>query len=213
MKIEFIGNPENLFKVPYLSKNISGQYSLNFFQLDEYQRGEILVPKFGTEVSSVTIIPSIQSKTSGFLSSEPAFPFFWEASTIAAEEKEEPFSKFLEKSISEMSKQEILAKISEIEELLNQLREQFNKLTAPEEISCQKFEENLFYGLKNDERVKCLQEFLRNQGPAIYPEGLVTGNFLTLTEAAVRRYQAKKSIIQTGYFGPLTRASANNELP
>jgi len=41
---------------------------------------------------------------------------------------------------------------------------------------------------------------------------LVTGNFLTLTEAAVIRYQASKGIIQTGYFGPLTRAAANTDL-
>jgi hypothetical protein len=222
LKIEFIGNPENLFKVPYLSKNISGKYSLDFFQLNEYQRGGILVPGFGTEINSVTIIPSIQSKMSGFLSSEPAFPFFWEASTIAAEEKEEPVSNFLEKPISEMSKQEILAKISEIEELLNQLREQLNKLAASEEISCQKFEENLFYGLRNDDRVRCLQEFLKNQGAEIYPEGLVTGNFLSLTKAAVIRFQEKyaEEILApwdltegTGFVGETTRAKINQMLP
>ena len=222
LKIEFIGNPENLFKVPYLSKNVSGEYSLNFFQLNEYQRGGILVPKFGTEISSVTIIPTIQSKASGFLSPEPAFPFFWEASTIAAEEKEEPVSKFLEKPISQMSKQEILAKISEIEELLNQLKERLDNLTSPEEISCQNFDQNLYYGLRNDDRVRCLQEFLKNQGAEIYPEGLVTGNFLSLTKAAVIRFQEKyaKEILAplgleggTGFVGEMTRAKINQMLP
>ena len=223
LKIEFIGNPENLFKVPYLSKNISGQYSLNFFQLNEYQRGGILVPKFGTEITSVTIIPTIQSKTSGFLSPEPAFPFFWEASTIVEMEEveENTSSKYLEKPISQMTKEEILAKISEIEELLNQLREQLNKLTASEEISCQKFEENLFYGLRNDERVRCLQEFLKSQGAEIYPEGLVTGNFLSLTKAAVIRFQEKYAdevlapwdlAEGTGFVGETTRAKINEIL-
>lgn len=226
LKIEFIGNPENLFKVPYLSKSISREYSLAFFQLNDYQRGEILVPGFGTKISSVTIIPSIQSKTSGFLSPEPAFPFFWEASTIVEVEEieEDSNSKYLEKPISKMTKEEVLNKISEIEELLEQLKNRVAQIEAEEEmeeISCQKFEENLFYGLRNDARVRCLQEFLKAQGPEIYPEGLVTGNFLSLTKAAVIRFQEKYAteILApweleegTGFVGPTTRAKINQLL-
>ncbi|HDZ54324.1 hypothetical protein LCGC14_0509930 [marine sediment metagenome] len=226
LKIEFIGNPENLFKIPYLSKNIPGEYSLDFFQLDEYQRGEILVSGFGTEINSVTIIPTVQSKISGFLDQEPAFPFFWSASTIAVEEKEEPVSKYLEKPISEMLKQEILVKISEIEELLNQLKAQLTRIEEGEgtesvSVSCQRFEENLFYGLRNDNRVKCLQEFLKDQGTEIYPEGLISGNFLSLTKASVIRFQEKyaQDILApweltegTGYVGETTRAKINEIL-
>jgi len=228
LKIDFIGNPENLFRVPYLAKNVSGEYSLDFFQLDEYQRGEILVPEFGTEVSSVIIIPTIQSKVSGFLNPEPDFPFFWEASTIAVaeEEEEKPTSNLLEKPILEMSKQEVLAKISEIEDLVNQLKTRLTQLTAEEEmepttLSCQKFENNLYYGIVNNSEVKCLQEFLTVQGAEIYPEGLVTGNFLTLTKAAVIRFQEKYAtdILTplgleegTGFFGPKTRAKINQIL-
>ncbi len=223
LKIEFIGNPENLFKVPYFSKNISGESSLNFFKLNEYQRGEILVSGFGTDISSVTIIPTIQSKVSGFSDQESAFPFFWEASTIAeAEEVEEGTnSKYLEKPISKMSQQEILAMISEIEELLQQLKNRFAQIELEEEIkevSCQKFEENLFYGLRNDDRVYCLQQFLKDQGSEIYPEGLVTGNFLNLTRAAAIRFQEKYAdeilaplelSAGTGFVGSLTRAKIN----
>jgi len=246
LKIEFIGNPENLFRVPYLSKNMSGEYSLDFFQLNQYQRGEVLIPGFGTEINSVTIIPSIQSKTSGFLSPEPAFPFFWEASTIVEieEVKEDSNSKYLEKPISEMTEEEISAKISEIEELLNQLKTRLAQIAALEEaeekepvsISCQKFEENLFYGLRNDDRVRCLQEFLasplacgeeiypapsENKRCRVYPEGLVTGNFLTLTKAAVTRFQEKYAadILAplalekgTGFVGEMTRAKINELL-
>ncbi len=226
LKIEFIGNPENLFKAPYLIQDFLGQYSLDFFQLDEYQRGEILVPEFGTKISSVTIIPSIQSKISGFLTPEPAFPFFWEASTIVIEEKEDPDPGLLEKPILEMSRQELLAKISEIEELLNQLKTQFAKIeeaedTEPISISCQRFEENLFYGLRNDDSTYCLQQFLKSQGSEIYPEGLVTGNFLSLTRAAVIRFQEKYAdeILTplelekgTGFVGIKTRAKINELL-
>ena len=227
LRVEFIGNPENLFKVPYLSMGISGEYSLDFFQLDEYQRGEILVPKFWTEVSSVTIIPTIQSKTSGFLSPEPAFPFFWEASTkVEIEEaKEETNSKYLEKPISQMAKEEILAKISEIEALLNQLREQFAQIEGDEAkassspFACARvFDRDLYYGMRNDAEVRCLQKFLKTQGETIYPEGLITGNFLTLTQTAVIRFQEKyaSEILAplglnngTGYVGAATRNKIN----
>jgi len=226
LRIEFIGNPENLFKVPYLSKNISGEYSLNFFQLNEYQRGEILVSGFGTEVSFVTIIPTIQSKTSGFLSPESAFPFFWEASTVVEieEVEEDANSKYLEKPISEMAKEEVLDKISEIEKLLEQLKNRVAQIEAEEEmeeISCQSFENNLYYGMRNNDEVSCLQEFLKNQGAEIYPEGLVTGNFLSLTKAAVIRFQERyaEEILTpweiekgTGFVGETTRAKINQLL-
>ncbi len=235
LRIELIGNPENLFKVPYIIRDFSGKYSLDFFNLNEYQRGEILVPGFGTEISSLTIIPSIQSKISGFEDPEPAFPFFWEASTITAvEEKENPVNNkiLLEKPISEMSKDEILTKIAEIEEILSQLKAQLAKIESVEKIeenqepvkisiSCQSFNTNLFYGLRNDDNVRCLQEFLKMQGEDIYPEGLVTGNFLSLTKAAVIRFQEKyaEDILAplglekgTGYVGEMTRAKINDLL-
>ena len=226
LKIEFIGNPENLFKIPYLAKDIDENYFLDFFQLDEYQRGEILVSKFGTEISSVTIIPSIQSKISGFLNPEPSFPFFWEASTMTEieEVKDNSISIHLDKSIEKMTKEEISAKISEIEELLNRLIFQFARIEAAEKmesISCQEFEQDLYYGLKKDSGVYCLQEFLTAQGREIYPEGLVTGNFLSLTKAAVIRFQEKHAaeILEplglekgTGFVGSMTKKKINEIL-
>jgi peptidoglycan hydrolase-like protein with peptidoglycan-binding domain len=69
--------------------------------------------------------------------------------------------------------------------------------------------------------VRCLQEFLKNQGQDIYPEGLVTGNFLFLTQTAVIRFQEKYALeilvpigLQkgTGYVGLATRAKLNKIL-
>ncbi len=228
LKINFIGNPENLFKIPYLTKDSFGKYNINFFQLDENQRGEIFISDFGKEITSVIIIPSIQSKTSEFLNPEPSFPFFWEASATAVEEKEkEEKPNFLEKPISEMTKQEITSKIEEIQNILNQLQAQLVELNKgnveqkQENFSCQRFEENLSYGLLNDNRVRCLQEFLKSEGKAIYPEGLVTGNFLQLTKAAVIRFQEKyqEEILAswglekgTGFVGSSTRKKINQLL-
>ena len=73
--------------------------------------------------------------------------------------------------------------------------------------------------MMRDHQVKCLQQFLKSQGQEIYPEGLVTGNFLTLTKQAVIRFQEKyrEEILAplglekgTGFVGSMTRKKINN---
>jgi len=70
-------------------------------------------------------------------------------------------------------------------------------------------------------QVKCLQSFLKSQGTDIYPEGIVNGNFYSLTSQAVIRFQEKyaSEILNpiglskgTGYFGQRTRQVANSLL-
>ncbi|MDP3784688.1 MAG: peptidoglycan-binding protein [bacterium] len=69
------------------------------------------------------------------------------------------------------------------------------------------------------EEVGALQTILAKD-PAIYPEGLVTGYFGPLTEAAVRRFQAKYSIVNSGdpqstgfgLVGPKTRSKLDELL-
>jgi hypothetical protein len=89
-------------------------------------------------------------------------------------------------------------------------------------ISCTKILNNLRYGMRSPE-VRCLQEFLKSQGPEIYPEGLVTGYFGPLTLAAVKRFQQKywQEILApwgltkdqpTGIVGPTTRSKINQLL-
>lgn len=58
--------------------------------------------------------------------------------------------------------------------------------------------------------VRRLQELLARD-PEVYPEGLVTGRFLPLTHAAVKRFQekhgiAKPGVLGYGVVGPATRA-------
>jgi len=199
--------------------------------LTKDQRGEVFIPGLGATVNSVIIIPSVQTKISNFSATDPIVSYFWSASVVAKEE-EKTIPKYLEKPIAQMSAIEILSKIKEIETLLVQLKNQLSIINLPIdipvdnkpgtiEISCRSFNEDLSYGLRDDNRVKCLQEFLKNQGPDIYPEGLITGNFLTLTKAAVVRFQEKyaseiltplRLSTGTGFFGPQTRAKINQIL-
>lgn len=76
-------------------------------------------------------------------------------------------------------------------------------------VSSAAFDKDLFYGLQLDAQVSEMQELLIDEG--VY-SGPITGNFFSLTLKGVKNFQAKHSINQTGYFGPLSRAKANEIL-
>ncbi|HEY1037419.1 MAG TPA: peptidoglycan-binding protein [Candidatus Paceibacterota bacterium] len=59
--------------------------------------------------------------------------------------------------------------------------------------------------------VRELQTFLAADS-SIYPEGLVTGYFGSLTKAAVARFQAKYGISAVGRVGPITLAAINSRM-
>ncbi len=72
----------------------------------------------------------------------------------------------------------------------------------------QAFSTSLGYGSTEKNEVIKLQQFLVS-------EGLLgtnpTGNYLSLTANAVKAFQKSQNIQATGYFGPLTRAAANQK--
>ena len=235
IRLEFIGDSRNIFKVPYVIRDKSGNYLIRSISLDNEQKGEIIVDGFGSNVDSIIIIPSIQTKLSEFVNPEDSISFFWSASvidTVSVKEssslsqtkvetkKETP----KEKLVSLMSKDELANKIAEIESLLRQLMAQLAALRPstndPIVINSNacSINQNLSFGQKNSS-VTCLQEFLRDHG--VYPEGLVTGYFGNLTQAAVIRFQEKYTnevlapfglFSGTGYVGTKTRAKINNIL-
>ena len=111
--------------------------------------------------------------------------------------------------------------VSQLKNQLVKLKEERKKEETLVASSCKNFDNNLSYGLTNNDEVKCLQSFLKLQGTDIYPEGLVTGNFLSLTRKAVIRFQDKYSseILEpiglkkgTGFVGPMTRKKINDIL-
>ena len=144
LKLEFIGSTEENFTVPYVVQDITGKSFVRFLNLDKDQKGVLYVPGFGEENTSLTIIPSVGNKISGFGSSEPSFSFSWTASTVSGTPSStsptveifEPFepneNNQIEQSdkklISEMTKEELAAKISEIQEQIRLLQIQLIKL-------------------------------------------------------------------------------------
>ncbi len=73
------------------------------------------------------------------------------------------------------------------------------------------FTRDLYFGMRRDPDVVRLQDFLRERKFLNYPQS--TGNFLQLTFEAVRQFQIAYSIAPaSGYFGPRSRAAANQLL-
>jgi peptidoglycan hydrolase-like protein with peptidoglycan-binding domain len=64
---------------------------------------------------------------------------------------------------------------------------------------------SLSRGMSGDD-VRDLQEFLHAEG--VYPEGVFSGFYGSLTEEAVKRFQEKHGIERAGIFGPQSRAKA-----
>lgn len=212
LKLEFNGYNNVNFKVPYVIEDLDGDSAISFLDLDENQDGEIYVPYFNTKNRSLTILPSIQDKVSGFNGEEESFSFSWTISIVERTPEQE--AELIEGFLGQIKFLEI--EIARIQAEINEILAARSK-----RISCQYLGENLFYGTRDNKKVKCLQEFLKAQGPEIYPQGLITGFFGSLTRSAVIRFQEKYApeilfplgLKQgSGFVGPSTRAKINRIL-
>ena len=209
--LEFDGADTAGFDVPYLLCDYQENCSVGFFLLDSGQKGQISFSEFSAKYSSLTIMPFIKSKIAGFNGQEDYFSFSWKVSV----QKETTGGKNDDELISRLSAQ--------IEQLKRQIAEYQAKINAilgsgNSSFACSEIKNNLYFGLKGNQEVSCLQEFLKNQGADIYPEGLVTGNFLSLTQQAIIRFQEKYAseilaplglVKGTGYVGQMTRNKIN----
>ncbi len=208
LKFVFIGGSNTSFGVPYIAKTRSGGYIVDFIEFDKAQKGEVYINDFGTEIVSLFIIPSLQN--SELLDNKSFYSFSWSASIEETQKESELIQK-------------LLARIAELKAGIARVQAEINAIlrSRGEKPIFQEFEHNLYYGLRDNQEVGRLQEFLKNQGLEIYPEGLVTGNFLSLTRAAVIRFQEKYAseilaplelIKGTGFVGRATRAKINSLL-
>jgi hypothetical protein len=121
-----------------------------------------------------------------------------------------------DETIQEKTEQEFLVQIEYLKREIARLKAQLDAIKNNKNIpnnACG-IKNDLFFGLSSNSEVICLQQLLRNQGNDIYPEGLITGNFLELTKRAVIRFQEKYAdeILKplgltrgTGYVGEMTR--------
>lgn len=115
------------------------------------------------------------------------------------------------KPISEMTIDEIKAEIARITALIAQLQEELRALVGGGQLT-----KDLKYN-DSGEDVELLQTWL-SRDKSVYPEGIVSGWFGPLTQAAVVRFQEKykEDVLDpwgltrgTGYVGKTTRAKLN----
>lgn len=92
---------------------------------------------------------------------------------------------------------------------LNQAKQDL-KETAGEVKGTLQLLRQLKYGMSGED-IKLLQEILATD-PSIYPEGLTTGYFGSLTKNALKKFQNKVCIDQTGTVGPKTLSRINELL-
>jgi len=206
--LAFEGTNSAGFRVPYVLCEANNTCSVGLLVLDETHRGKITLSDFGEKYNSLALIPFI----AGNNGEESSSAFSWQVTT-----REEPTAQD-EELISQL-----LDRIAQLQEQVRKLQVQLAAARGQESVaavSCARFEENLSFGARGQE-VQCLQEFLRAQGPDVYPEGLITGNFLSLTRQAVIRFQEKYApeILTplglgggTGYVGQMTRSKINQLL-
>ena len=208
LKLNFSSLAGLNFQVPYIVYDKSGSYSIKSFSIDNNGKGEISVTDFGTNYKSLVIIPSLQTKISGFDDSDLIYPFSF---TVSITGKDSGADQALI--------QRLLAQIDSLRAEIARLQAQQGGVVVKP--ACSQLNNNLYFGMSNNGDVMCLQGFLKNQGTGIYPEGLVTGNFGSLTQAAVIRFQEKYAaeILTpvglskgTGYVGSQTRLKINQLL-
>lgn len=196
LKVSFSGQIGVNFKVSYIIIDNTNQKTLKVLSLDSNQKGTIYVPDFNNKNIALYLIVYNIGPLSANFNPASSYQYSYNVTTVknVSPESDAELKRNLELQIQELQKQ-LLA-------LQNQLAQR----------QCLSFEHNLYYGLKNNNEVRCLQAFFKNKYPSLYPSGLITGNYLSLTRQAVMAYQKLKGLPQTGYFGPLTRRLVNAEL-
>ena len=213
LKLEFSSLAGLNFQVPYIIYSKDNSYSVNFLKLDKNQKGQINIKNFGDKYNSLIIIPSLQTKTSGFDGSELTYPYTFTVSITGAVQVEDQI--LIEK---------LLVQIDSLKKQISAIQSgnpSSGSGQAKGSNLCLQINSNLYFGIKNNNEVRCLQQFLKNQGKEIYLEGLVTGNFGNLTRSAVINFQEKyKNEILipiglqngTGFVGTLTKLKINQIL-
>ncbi len=191
------------FVLPYILCDKLNKCEVFFADINRKGEGNIEVENFNSVYESITILPSLQNKLSGFNGAEKTFSFNWEAEIRS--DNGEDFSDVKER-ISTLRR--------EIENLYNLLG-----LKLPEIFRIRAIEKDLYYGMTSSKEVENLQRFLKHQGEEIYPSGYISGNFYNLTKDAVIRFQEKykEEILfplgfstGTGYVGRSTRELINS---
>lgn len=119
LTLQFEGSAEVVFKVPYFTETASGEGEVKFLDLNKDQKGNLVLSDFGKEITSLVIIPTIQSKEKRIDDTEPYFLFSWTASVTKENQNQNSENNSespSEEPVSEMTIEELKLKILEIQQ-------------------------------------------------------------------------------------------------
>lgn len=210
LSLELSANSSPKFFVPYLLCFAAGECEIREIVLGGDGKGNLQLADFGRQYLSMTLMPYLGAKTAGFDGKEEVFKYSFK---VAVGEPPEP-----DISPEDKRRQLLAAQIEALKKEIARIQTLLAEQAKPVAYSCRALTTNLSYGVAGSSQVRCLQEALRAQGAAIYPEGIVSGNFFGATRAAVIRFQEKYRaeilnpsglIVGTGFVGALTRAKIN----
>ena len=210
LKVTFSCRSGVNFKLPYITQNAAGFYKISFLDLGKDCKGDFVVNNFGQDIKALYLIPSAADSQE---IDEAFYPFSWTVSII----KNQNNTDLIQELLAQIAylKAEIVKVQTQIANIL--ANRQGRILPVPVSGTCNAITTNLSFGMTS-QQVSCLQQFLKSQGADIYPEGLVTGYFGSLTKSAVIRFQEKYSseilfplglTFGTGYVGLSTRQKIN----
>jgi hypothetical protein len=206
LELDFDGEDSVDFKVAYVLCKDSELCQIKFLELDGQKKGKLSLENFGKNWSSLNLIPSIQSKVSGFLEQEPLYHFSISASIKIKTERE-------------LLVEELTAKIAGLQAQIAQLRAALSEIsdkrpgTIPDGFS---FEKNLSFSM-TDSDVAYLKIILDKEVSHQTWSG--NGYFGKSALAAVKLFQEKYKneisqfsgypIQASGFVGKGTRAKLN----
>lgn len=129
LRLEFQGETGKRIKILYIIQDSENNLSVKNLTLGQNNKGELLIPDFGSKNISLTIIPISQNKISNFLEIEPSHSFFWSASIKEIKKQAEEVKRIPEQPKIEIERErkiaELKAQIMEVQlkvlELLKQL--------------------------------------------------------------------------------------------
>jgi hypothetical protein len=198
MTVEFQSAAAIPFKVPYLLERNDGSFITKAIEINAQNRGTVTIQNFNTENRAMALMPLAQGSVSSRQGVYPVYPYSLVISATGQtqEQKEEVIA-------------QLLSQIDFLKKEIAKLQAQLETLRGQTTLQCPPLTKDLFFGMRNDAEVRCLQKFLKV---------LVTGNFFALTKEAVVRFQdtyaseilAPLGLIKsTGYVGSLTRQKMN----
>jgi len=208
LKLTFNFDAKALFALKYVLCEIKDGCKVFDFNIANDQKQELLIGNFSQKYLSLTLIPSVKPRFSNIAGLGDRYSFLVSVETTNDEPSQAHEEDVLIKSL--------LAQIEQLKAQIAKIQAQL-AVSLPRPFACGgesgvvSLSTNLYFGL-NSSAVSCLQEFLKQQGADIYPQGIISGYFGSLTKTAVIKFQEKYGISTTGYVGVLTREKINQLL-